>query len=154
MLPAELLISTRVVMFIKNFLRLIIRIILVFNCFLAFSQASGNTPDYHVFIENGKQGVMDKDNSIIIPAEYDKIGWSDSGFEIQSGVLGYSINDQWGLINTNNKIITPPKFEELSIVNTGIYIKAGKLNLGAAKSFFGLISSKGETVIEFHYSNL
>ncbi len=68
-----------------------------------FSAAHG----YTVFEQNGRVGLKDERGQIVIPAEYEALGWSDGTFTLTGQVTGYRLNARWGLINLGNHRVTP-----------------------------------------------
>ena len=123
---AVLLISTQAAMYIDRLLGYGLKIIFLFHCLFVSAQVNGDVPSFFVYVENGLQGVKDEQNDVIIPATYEQIGWTDSGFEFHEGVTGYRENGLWGLISKENERLTEPVYTELSLSGSGIYIKAKK----------------------------
>ncbi len=150
--PGVPLISMRGVMYI-DVLRPVIKYIFLLQCVIAFGQVNGNSPEYYVFIENGRQGVKTDDGNVVIPALYDQVGWTDSGFKMHSGVTGYRINGKWGLVNATGKIIADPVYTTLEKEKSGTYIIAGESDI-SGRIYKGLINASGEKVLEFRYGAL
>ena len=67
--------------------------------------AESSAEEYFIFQKNNKKGVRDSEDKVIIPAEYDDLGWSIGEFHPLDDVLGYKENGRWGLITLENKKI-------------------------------------------------
>ena len=90
---------------------------------------------------NGKWGVLDLSNNIIITPQYEELFYSGNDFwEI-------SINNKKGIIDTLGNIILPTIYDELySINNTHI--------LAVKDSKYGVVDFSGKIIIPFHYDEL
>lgn len=90
---------------------------------------------------NGKWGVLDLSNNIIITPQYEELFYSGNDFwEI-------SINNKKGIIDTLGNIILPTIYDELySINNTHI--------LAVKDSKYGVVDFRGKIIIPFHYDKL
>ena len=90
-------------------------------------------------VKDGKIGVIDKDNNIIIPIDYDDLNI------FKNGVIALNKNKKWGFVNLNNKFSTPFIYDGI-INSNGNYVFALKdLKCGALDLF-------GNTVIPFNYN--
>src|SRR5688500_13269410 len=74
---------------------------------------SSNAIEFSLFEENGKVGVKNEQGEILIPAQYDGMGWSNGQFSIINNVTGYRSGDRWGLINLENNRITKAEYTDL-----------------------------------------
>ena len=111
-------------------------------------------PDHFlVFEENGKVGLKDEDGKVLIPAQYDAIGWSTGKLSIVDKVVGYQSAGLWGLIHTSNKVVTQPEFLDIK-PGEGSFLIAQKKSPLSQRPSFGLINSSGKTVIPFIYDGL
>lgn len=90
---------------------------------------------------NGKWGVLDLSNNIIITPQYEELFYSGNDFwEI-------SINNKKGIIDTLGNIILPTIYDELySINNTHI--------LAVKDCKYGVVDFSGKIIIPFHYDEL
>ncbi len=107
--------------------------------------------EFHLFQENGKQGLKNNNNEVVIPAQYEKLGWSDGSFSIKEDVTGYYIDGKWGLIHIDNKVVTVPLYQTLSIQNSGHFIIAEIAGNDLKKDKLGLIDRQGNVIISFSY---
>lgn len=122
-------------------------LILIFISFLAAS-----TPVYKVFSENGKQGLKDSYGKVVIPPQYDALGWTLTGHEVRNNRIGFQKDNKWGLVSVDNKILYPATLEAIFDA-TPNHIIAGKKNInGRYKK--GILSYDGELVIPFDYNHL
>jgi hypothetical protein len=121
-------------------------------CFLliTFFSAFGN---YIVFTENGKAGLKDSQGKIVIPAQYDALGWSDGKFSVVDNVTGYKLNGRWGLVNTSNHRITKNDYDDL-VPGDGALFIARKNSSNSLRVVTGCVSISGKEVIPFEYDGL
>lgn len=117
------------------------------------SQPSSRSSGFSLFEENGKVGLKDNEGRVLIPANYDAIGWSDGKLSIVDKVVGYQSKGLWGLINTSNKVITPAEFLELKPAE-GSYLIAQKRHRLSQRGAFGILNTTGKTIIPFSYDGL
>ena len=90
---------------------------------------------------NGKWGVLDLSNNIIITPQYEELFYSGNDF------WKISINNKKGIIDTLGNIILPTIYDELySINNTHI--------LAVKDSKYGVVDFRGKIIIPFHYDKL
>lgn len=113
--------------------------------------AAGNP--YVVFQENGKAGLKSSDGKIIIPAQYDGIGWSNGKFTIIENVTGFRIGKSWGLINLGNQKLTKDQFTDLYPAGGGLLV-AGKVPKNSSRAAMGVITTSGKNVIPFLYDGI
>lgn len=107
---------------------------------------------YTVYIKDGKKGLINQLGEVIIPAKYEDLGWSEGYPAFTDNVIGYKKKDKWGLISSENKIITPPKYH--SLVSSSGYIVASIKPRINSPIKYGVINSKGKSLIPFTYSYL
>ena len=129
----------------------------IVSCFLVFMLTSffsaANPHNYAVFEENGKVGLKTTDGQVLIPAEYDAIGWSDGNLSIVNNVTGFKIKGLWGLINLGNHKVTKPLYEEI-IPGEGSYLLARKKSSLSLRMVQGCISTDGKEIIPFEYDGI
>lgn len=121
-------------------------------------QAVGNSGpldalEFLVFEENGKVGLKDEQGHVLIPAEYESIGWSNGKLSIVDKVVGYRLNGLWGLISTSNKVVTPAEFIAIQPAEGSLLVAQKESPLSRRPSF-GLITTAGRTIIPFLYDAL
>jgi hypothetical protein len=109
--------------------------------------------EFSPFEENGKFGLKNNSGHVIIPAEYDKLGWSNNTFSIVDNVTGYSLKGQWGLINLDNHKITKAEFTDLS-PGEGSIIAARKKIPNSIAEKAGCINTSGKIIVPFLYDGL
>ena len=118
--------------------------------FLTYAIVLDNT--YMVVEANNKKGLVNQQGDIIIPAQYDDIGWSKGRLQVINNVIGFKKNNLWGLITTKNKIIQQPIF--LSLYAVGEYVVAGKKGAYNNVLQYGLLDSHGKVLVAFKYAQL
>lgn len=103
-----------------------------------------------IITSGGFQGVADADGKVIVPAIYEKLGWSSGEHEIVNQNIGFYENGKWGLINIKTKKIQGAKFQVLEPFNE-TYFEAGKNVPYSNVLKRGLIDEMGKVILDFHY---
>jgi len=116
----------------------------------SFFAAANN---FSLFEENGRVGLKNNQGQIVIPAQYEALGWSDGTFSVVNNVTGYKFKGQWGLINIDNHKITKPGYEEL-IATDGQLLLARKKSPKSLHLVAGCINTAGKEVIAFQYDGI
>lgn len=114
-----------------------------------FSAASG----YNVFEENGKVGLKNEQGKVLIPAQYQALGWSNGKFSMLNTVTGYKADGFWGLINLDNHLITKAVYEEM-LPNEGSLIIARKKSNLSLRMLTGCLSVSGKEIVPFQYDGI
>lgn len=109
-------------------------------------------PDYHRFEENGKIGLKDQQGSIVLPAAFDALGWSDGNFSVIGQITGFRKQDQWGLINLKKEFITEAKYSSLTYPGGGRVIVSQWINSYTIK--FGCLDLQGNLVVPLSYDGI
>jgi calcineurin-like phosphoesterase len=123
-------------------------IFLVLQLFVVASHAEV----YQLYEQNGKKGIKDGQGTIIIPATFEALGWSDGSFSVIGNVTGYRQQQKWGIINLQKQLITPPDFEML-VYGSGDNIIATKQTSRVATKT-GVLNLKGQIKIPFAYDDI
>lgn len=90
---------------------------------------------------NGKWGVLDLSNNIIITPQYEEL------FYYKNDFWQISINNKKGIIDTVGNIILPTIYDELDFIND-THVLAVK------DSKYGVVDFRGKIIIPFHYDKL
>jgi len=139
--------------------RLIIRklqpllwVVFLISLSLTQSKLSANIieEDYVIFQVNNKKGLRDSKDKVVIPAEYDDLGWSIGEFHPLNDVLGYKQDELWGLITLKNKKITTPSYFNLYPLNRQLIV-ASKFDVILQQERYGIIDLNGIVVLNFEY---
>jgi len=109
--------------------------------------------EYTIVEREHKKGLVDKHGEIVIPVEYDDLGWSDQRQQLLGNVIGYKRNGLWGLINLKNERLSIPTYTDLIPFNDGLIIGAKK-RLYNKEIVYGLINTRGKIQLEFNYYHL
>ncbi len=117
---------------------------------ITFLSAQGQ---YNVFKENGKVGLKDSQGQILIPAQYESLGWGDGAFSVIDKVTGYKLQGRWGITNIGNRRLTKAEYTALLPGEGSILIAHKKLQ-GLLKSTVGCINTSGKVIIPFLYDGL
>lgn len=124
--------------------------IILYTSLIAGPGPQAGTP-YVLFEENGKAGLKNEAGTVLIPAEYEALGWSEGPLAPASTVIGYKLNGQWGLVDLHNKRITPAIYVALSRGNENLII-ASKRSTTTLRITTGCINSAGKEIIPFQYT--
>jgi hypothetical protein len=108
---------------------------------------------FSLFKENGKVGLKNEQGQVVIPAQYESIGWSNGEFSLIGNVTGYRSKGLWGLINTQNNKVTKAEFEDLSPGQGEIVVARKKLP-GTVVIRSGCINLSGKQIIPFSYDGI
>jgi hypothetical protein len=127
----------------------VVSCILFFLLITFFSAANG----FEVFEENGKAGLKDSQGKVLIPAQYDALGWSDGTFSVYQNITGYKLNGRWGLINTANHKLTKTDYDDL-IRSEGSLFVARKQSSVSLRIVAGCLNASGKEVIPFEYDGI
>ena len=68
--------------------------------------------EYFIFQLNDKKGVRNSKDKILIPAEYEDLGWSIGEFHPLNETLGFKENGLWGLLSLKKQKNNPRKISE------------------------------------------
>lgn len=108
---------------------------------------------YTVFEENGKVGLKNAEGKVLIPAEYNAIGWSNGKFSLLNNVTGFHSDRGWGLINLDNEKVTAGEFAELYPAEGSLLIAKKKSGYSPRLSI-GCINTAGKEIIPFLYDGI
>ncbi len=109
--------------------------------------------EFTIFEKNGYFGLKDETGNITIPPIYEKLGWSDGSNKIIDEVLGFQQDNLWGLISVKNKFILKQKFYSITPIQA-TYFRASIKGDFSNQLFYGIINTKGETIISFNYLSI
>jgi hypothetical protein len=108
--------------------------------------------EYSIFSEQDTRGLKNTAGEILIPANYDSLGWSQ-GLQLPvNDIIGYHVN-HWGLLSLKNSLITEPKYYHLWAFHKDLIIASVKGKF-SNHLFYGALNSKGNAIIEFKYSSM
>lgn len=108
---------------------------------------------YYTFTDNGKVGLKNQQGTILVPAQYEALGWSDGSFSVVEKVTGYKLNDQWGLISISNQQVTKPVYSSLTPAPPNLFI-ASKQSALSLRISTGCITATGKIIIPFQYAGI
>lgn len=108
---------------------------------------------FSLFEENGKVGLKNEQGQVVIPAQYESIGWSNGEFSLIGNVTGYRSKGLWGLINTQNNKVTKAEYEDLSPGQGELVVARKKLS-GTVTVRSGCINLSGKQIVPFSYDGI
>lgn len=126
---------------------------LSFSIILMVSSFSFAENQYSIIEKGDKKGLINEKGEIIIPAEYDDLGWSHGLPVVVDNTIGFKIKGKWGLLNTKNKKLIPAEYQDLYPFYDEALICSRK-SLGDIAPQYGVINTKGKLLIEFKYDHL
>ena len=113
---------------------------------------SAEAAQYELFEIKGKVGLKDESGKIVLPASFERLGWSDGSFSVIGQTTGYKLNNQWGLVNLNTEFITKPIYETLE--NSGGYLLVARKKVNAIEYKNGCIDLHSEVAVPFIYDGI
>ncbi len=106
-----------------------------------------------LFEENGKVGLKNDQGQVIIPAQYEALGWTDGNVSIVGKVTGYRLKNKWGLVSIDNHRITKAEYTELTPSENSLFVARKKTSL-SLRLAAGCINAAGKVVIPFQYDGI
>ncbi len=109
--------------------------------------ASSQTDLYILYMENDKVGLKNNQSEILIPAQYQQIGWSSMATAAVTGTIGYKENNLWGLMDMSGNKLTGAIFKHIEPFTKGHLLvdENGKR---------GLIQTSGKSSTSRKYNSL
>lgn len=120
------------------------------SCFLLFTSFLVQAGDLKIYTLDGLQGIEDAEGKVVVPAIYEKLGWSNGTSEIINKTIGFYENGNWGLISLRSNKVGKAGFRVLEPFNEYL-IEAGKVTPYSNVVKRGLIDEKGEVIVGFNY---
>ncbi len=108
--------------------------------------------NYERFEQDGKVGIRDDQGRVIVPADFEALGWSDGSFSLIGEITGYRKGNRWGLLNLKKELIT--KADYISLTSAGGNFVRVIRETSAVSSKVGCINLKGEVIIPIIYDDL
>src|SRR5690606_19798349 len=109
--------------------------------------------EFTIVEKNNKKGLFDENGKVILPIEFDDLGWSKGMPEVLDKVIGYREGNLWGLISLKNKKITPPLYASLEPLSEE-FIIASKRTMTTNGRLYGIVDTKGREIMDFRYYSL
>lgn len=103
--------------------------------------------------KNALKGLFDEEGTMIIPIEYEDLGWIGSLPIVYNKVIGYKEKGHWGLIDVKNHKVTEARYYSLTPFYEKLII-ASKGTSSSRKRVYGLINNRGEQELSFRYHSL
>ena len=98
-----------------------------------------------VVVKNGKYGIIDIHNNVMIPLQYDGICLDNYRYDVEYIMI--NINGKWGLIDTNNQVVLPAQYYDVDFK-----IARGRLFVVKnARGRYGVVDKNNKTIIPFKY---
>lgn len=110
--------------------------------------------EYKTFRQNGKYGLKNTTSGeVVIPPQYESIGWSDGSFEVINSTIGAQQNEKWALINLDGTKRSAHRYANLTPYIDNLFI-ASKRKKNSILTSFGVINGRGKTIIDFSYAKI
>ena len=110
--------------------------------------------EYKTFRQNGKFGLKNTTSGeVVIPPQYESIGWSDGSFEVINSTIGAQQNEKWALINLDGTKRSAHRYANLTPYIDNLFI-ASKRKKNSILTSFGVINGRGKTIIDFSYAKI
>jgi len=114
---------------------------------------AGEGEEYSIIEKDHKKGLVNKKGRVLIPPEYEELGWTNGGTKLLENVIGFKKNGLWGILNTKNERITEPIYTSLTRFNKNWIVASKKLSYNSS-IVYGVINAKGKAEIAFQYHKL
>ena len=134
---------------VGNPLRMILMIYLFFSI-RSYAKLPG---EYAVIEKDNLKGLINSKGKVLIPPEYEDVGWTTGTHLVVDGIIGYKSEDKWGLISIENDKITQAKYNSLEFLEEELII-ASQTGLIGLTNYYGLINIRGKEIIPFKYISL
>ncbi len=128
-------------------------LVFLFALLSVFNSEAGGGEEYSIIIKGEKKGLVNKKGRVIIPAEYEDLGWTNGGTQLLENVIGFKKDGLWGILNTKNEKVTVPVYTSLTRFNESWIVASKKLPYNSDE-VFGIINAKGKAVIPFRYPKI
>ena len=136
---------------VNRLLLVLCLLLLVFQNINAVSLFEGE--EYAVFEQNQLKGLADKKGHVVIPPEYEELGWTTGEIYLLENVIGFKKNGLWGLVNLKNERVTEPLYTSLTRFNESLIVASKKLPYNSS-IVYGVINARGKAEIAFNYLGL
>ncbi|OEK00056.1 hypothetical protein BFP97_00350 [Roseivirga sp. 4D4] len=124
---------------------------LFFILILILCQVNLRAGEYEPFRVDGKYGIKDvTSGEVLIPPQYEAIGWSDGSFKVISNVIGARQNEKWALIDLEGGKVTLHRYAQLTPYLDNLFI-ASQRESNSILANYGVINAKGKSVIDLSY---
>lgn len=99
--------------------------------------------DLYIVIRDGKYGIIDRSNNIIIPCSYSYIE------PISTHLFKFKVDGNWGLLDSGNNIKQEAKFSKIEKENESfIKVTINKSNNWPYNPEVGILNANGELIID------
>jgi len=103
---------------------------------------------------SGKLGLINTNTQeVILPKQYDQIGWNNANDLVQNGLVRAKKNEKWALFSQKGKRLTQHEYITLLPTANKRFI-ASKRADNSILQYFGLINATGKALIPFEYVRL
>ncbi len=128
-------------------------VILFINLLPSEGYAAKGGEEYAIITKGEKKGMVNKKGRVVIPAEYEDLGWTNGSTQLLENVIGFKKDGLWGILNTRNEKITEPLYTSLSRFNESWIVASKKLPYNSDE-VYGVINAKGKAVVPFRYPKM
>lgn len=126
----------------------------LFTLLLAICSLNLIADEYETFTKNGKYGLKNTTSGeVIIPPQYESIGWSDGSFKVINNTIGARQNEKWALINLDGTKISLHRYANLTPYIDNLFI-ASQREKNSILTNYGVINGRGKTVIDLVYAKI
>jgi len=110
-----------------------------------------------IVYRNNKAGVINTNNKLIIPFEYDKIYFFNDSLIYVKNRTKYSHEYRCGVLNTNNQVVLPLKFSKIYLTNEKLFVEKQKDSIISETRFtdtrnikktYGIYNLNGKPILE------
>jgi hypothetical protein len=100
-----------------------------------------------------KWGVVNFDNKMVLPSEYDEIEWVDANYDVDyHGVVYEALKDsKWGLYDRKGNMLLPHEYDKLRAED---YDDHPEFWIAQKENRYGIIKLSGEVVVPLEYDKI
>ena len=109
--------------------------------------------EYSIIEKDHKKGLVNKKGRVLIPPEYEDLGWTNGGTRLLENVIGFKKGELWGVLNTKNERITEPIYTSLTRFNENWIVASKKMSYNSS-IVYGIINAKGNAEVAFEYHGI
>lgn len=109
--------------------------------------------EYSIIEKDHKKGLINKKGRVLIPPEYEDLGWTNGGTLLLENVIGFKKGELWGVLNTKNERITEPIYTSLTRYNENWIVASKKMSYNSS-IVYGIINAKGNAEVAFEYHSI
>lgn len=126
---------------------------ILFYFLACFYCSYAQSAPYQLIYEGEKVGLVDEAGTVLIPAEYEGLGWTNGQNLPVNQLIGFKKDNLWGILSLENEVVVANVYSKLYPAKSGFFV-ASKRGKYSKRDFLGLITATGKEVLPFNYSSI